>query len=116
MSLRIENCTFGSIVIDGRRYTSDLIIYPDGHIMGPWYRKRGHRLSSGDIEELIRSHPEVIIAGTGINGLVMPEKELEKLLDKKGIEFHPAPNGKAMEIYNEISSKKNVGACFHLTC
>ena len=84
--------------------------------MDPWYRKRGHRLSSGDIEELIRSHPEVIIAGTGINGLVMPEKELEKLLDKKGIEFHPAPNGKAMEIYNEISSKKNVGACFHLTC
>ena len=114
--MRIENCAFVSIVIDGKRYTSDLVIYPDGRIEGPWYRKRGHILSSEDIEELIKSDPEVIIAGTGVNGLVKPEKELEKLLDKNGIEFHSAPNGKAMGIYNEISSKKNVGACFHLTC
>jgi hypothetical protein len=45
-----------------------------------------------------------------------PEPGLDKLLLKKGIEFIAQPNQKAMKIYNELSSTKRVGACFHLTC
>lgn len=112
----IDRCEFGSVVIDGKRYTSDLIIYPGGHVVDSWRRKAGHRLSSDDIDGLIKSRPEVIIAGTGVSGLMKPEKELEKLLDQKGIEFLPAPNDKAAGLYNRLSSKKRVGACFHLTC
>ncbi len=112
----IENCTFGVIVIDGKRYTSDLIIYPDGHIEDSWWRKSGHRLSSNDIDKLIKSEPEVIVAGTGISGLMKPERELEELLNNKNVMFIAEPNQKAMEIYNELSSKKKIGACFHLTC
>ena len=114
--MRIDTLAFGSIVIDGRKYTSDLIIYPDGRVVTYWRRKRGHRLSSDDISELIETEPEVIIAGTGVNGLVKPEKELEKVLRQKGIEFIPAQNNEAIELYNEMSAKKRVGACFHLTC
>jgi len=33
-SLRIDSCSFGSIVINGKTYTDDLIIYPDGKIEG----------------------------------------------------------------------------------
>ena len=112
----IQTCSFGSIVIDGKQYFSDLIIYPDGHIVDSWRRKSGHRLSSNDISKLIESEPEVIIAGTGINGLVTPEKELEKILSQKGIQFIAASNHNAMEIYNELSTDKRIGACFHLTC
>ena len=112
----IERCDFGSIVIDGKRYSSDLIIYPNGHVADSWYRKAGHRLSSDDIENLIESQPEIIIAGTGVSGLMRPEEGLEKQLRQKSIEFLPAPNKRAKELYNQLSSKKRVGACFHLTC
>ena len=112
----IDTFAFGSIVIDGRKYTSDLIIYPDGRVVTYWRRKRGHRLSSDDINGLIASQPEVIIAGTGVYGLVKSEKDLQKMLQKRGIEFFPARNKKAMELFNELSSKKRIGACFHLTC
>ena len=112
----IDACSFGVIVIDGKKHTSDLLIYPDGHIMKPWWRKSGHRLSSDDIKELVESEPEFIIAGTGVSGHVRPDKTLEKILRQKGITFIAAPNHDAMRHYNEISQKKRVGACFHLTC
>ncbi len=112
----IDTCSFGIIVVEGKKYTSDLIIYPDGRVEDCWRRKRGHNLSSEDIKKLIESCPEVIVAGTGVNGLMRPDDKLEKLLHKKGIKFIPEPNRKAMEIYNELSSGKRVGACFHLTC
>ena len=114
--MKIESCQFGSIVIEGKRYSSDLIIYPDGRIVTPWRRKVGHRLSSDDIIALIDSQPDAIIAGTGVSGRVMPEKELHEMLRNKAIEFLPAPNQEALERYNKLSSKKRVGACFHLTC
>jgi hypothetical protein len=114
--MKIEDCQFGSIVINGKRFGSDLIIYPDERIMTCWRRRAGHRLSSEDIAALIDSQPEVIIAGTGVNGRVKPEKELLQKLRKKAIEFLPAPNHEAMERYNELSAEKRVGACFHLTC
>ncbi len=114
--LKIETCSFGLIVIDGKQYTADLVIYPDGHIADSWWRKSGHSLSIGDIGELIENEPEVIIAGTGVNGLMKPVKGLEQMLSEKGIEFISVPNQEAMELFNELSSEKRVGACFHLTC
>ncbi|MDL1969074.1 MAG: hypothetical protein LWW97_11200 [Deltaproteobacteria bacterium] len=35
----IESYSFGSIVVDGRKFISDLIIYPDGRIEASWWRK-----------------------------------------------------------------------------
>ena len=112
----INACSFGSIVINGKKYTSDIIIYPEERVTGPWIRNKGHMLSSYDICELIESGAEVIIAGTGMNGQVRPEKDLEDLLSQKGIKFIPAPNREAIELYNELLPKVRVGACFHLTC
>ena len=112
----IDTCSFGVIVIDGKKHTSDLLIYPDGRIMEPWRRKRGHRLSSDDIRDLIESDPEFIIAGTGVSGQVRPDKALEKRLHQKGITFIAVPNHDAMRQYNELCKGKRAGACFHLTC
>ncbi|MDI6688473.1 MAG: MTH938/NDUFAF3 family protein [Desulfobacterales bacterium] len=112
----ITGCSFGVIVIKGKQYNSDLIVYPDGHIEDSWYRRKGHSLSLDDIGKLVESKPEVIIAGTGVSGLMRPEVGLDKALLKKGIEFIAQPNQKAMKTYNELSSIKKIGACFHLTC
>ena len=112
----IESFAFGFMVINGTKYTSDLVIYPDGHVEDLWQRKNGHRLSAFDIDRLIKSEPEVIVAGAGINGLMKPEKQLESLLNKKGIKFISRPNQEAIQAYNNFLSNNGVGACFHLTC
>jgi len=36
----IDGYSFGRIVVEGKEYTSDLIIYPD-HIQGDWWREEG---------------------------------------------------------------------------
>lgn len=112
----IESFAFGFIMINGTKYTSDLVIYPDGHIEDLWRRKSGHLLSTCDIDKLIKSGPEVIVAGAGVSGLMKPEKQLEKLLNQKGIKFISQHNQVAIKAYNSLLSKNRVGACFHLTC
>jgi hypothetical protein len=114
--VRIEEYSFGRMIIDGKRYTSDLLIYPNGRVEDTWYRKKGHDLSLDDISTLIKAGPEIIIAGTGASGLMKPEKDLGKRLDQKGIYFISLPCIRAMEHYNVLSVEKSVGACFHLTC
>ena len=113
---KIDSCSFGTLVINGKTYTDDLIILPDGKIFKPWWRKRGHQLSMDDLRGLIDSSPEVIVAGTGMSGRVKPDENLENDLSKLAIEFIAAPNEEALRIFNTLASDKRVGAGFHLTC
>ncbi len=112
----IENVSFGRIEIDGRTYTSDVIVYPDGRVEDEWWRKRGHGLCFDDIARLIETGPDIIVAGTGDSGGMKPEAGLKEDLEKKGIEFIAKQNDKAYKVYNDLLSEKKVGACFHLTC
>jgi len=115
-TIRIDRCSFGRLVINGKTYTDDLMIHPDGKIEGPWWRKRGHQLSMDDMRELIDSAPEVIVAGTGISGGMKPDHHLESDLTKLSIEFIAAPNEEAIVIFNKMATEKRIGGCFHLTC
>ena len=116
MPLKIDDCAFGSLTINGKTYTDDLIILPGGEILKPWWRKQGHRLTMDDLDKLIAASPEIIVAGTGVSGGVKPDKNLEKDLSKLAIEFIAAPNRKAIKIFNNMTSERRVGAGFHLTC
>ena len=112
----ITGYSFGHMVINGKGYSSDLIIYPDGRVRSSWWRKSGHVLSSSDINDLIETAPQAIVAGTGAYGMMKPAPELEKLLAEKGIEFLAAPTKEAVGLYNDLSGRKSTGGCFHLTC
>ena len=114
--LLIESCSFGRIVIDGKTYTDDLIVLPDGEILHPWWRKRGHQLCMDDLTILIDSSPEVIIAGTGINGRVKPDETLKEDLSRLAIHLIAEPNEKAIRLLKGLKPEKRVGASFHLTC
>ena len=114
--LLIESCSFGSIVIDGKTYTDDLIILPDGKILRPWWRRRGHQLSMNDLTALIDSSPEVIVAGTGISGRVKPDETLKQDLSRLAIDLIAKPNEEAIKLLKGLKPETRVGACFHLTC
>jgi hypothetical protein len=114
--IMINECSFGKIIINGKSYKTDVLIFPDGNVVDSWWRKNGHALSLEDIRPLINSGPEIIIAGCGINGMMKPEPGLERELRKLGISFMSMKNQEALEEYNKMISSNKIAAGFHLTC
>lgn len=111
----IESYNFGIIVIDGQKYTSDLIIFPD-RVESSWWRNTGHRLCLQDLESAIKEEPEVLVVGTGFTGLMKVEEEVKDYAQEKGITLVIEKTKKATQSYNELApTKKTIGA-FHLTC
>jgi len=112
----IEKSEFGSIQVDGKHYTTDIIIYPDGRVSDNWWRKHGHRLSLADIEDLIAAEPEKIVIGSGVYGRMLPESGLEEALRERGIELVMDITGNAITRFNHLQSSHRIGGGFHLTC
>jgi len=54
----IESYSFGYIIINGNKYTSDVIVFPD-KIKSNWWRKSGHLLLEEDISEILKFMPEI---------------------------------------------------------
>ena len=80
------------------------------------YLRHIHRLTMDDIRGLVEACPEVIVAGTGMAGLMRPDSKLVKGLSDVGIEFLYARNKKALKLFNNLAPLRRIGACFHLTC
>jgi hypothetical protein len=113
----IEKCAFGSMIVDGRRITSDLMIFPDGRIEDRWRRIAGHRLEKADIEPLLESHPGILVVGTGVYARMRLRPDLESYMQEQGIELVAKRNKTAVQAYNQLRQEgKKVAACFHLTC
>ena len=110
----IDLCQFGEIIIGGRVYNSDVIIFPDR--IKEWWRQEGHQVNREDLAEVLDETPEVIILGTGYSGMVAVPQELRHLVEEQGIELLAQPTEKACHTYNEVSQKQRTIAALHLTC
>ena len=73
---------FGYIIIDGKRYTNDVIVFPS-RVEGNWWRIQGHQLQVKDLEAPVKEKPEVLVIGTGYNGLVKISSETVEFTDLK---------------------------------
>ena len=113
--MKIEHYSFGKITIEGKTYTSDVIIYPE-KVNASWWRKEGHNLQVVDLTDVINVNPQILVIGTGATGLMRVPKETISHLQSKGIEVHVARTGEAVEIFNKLQKDKIVIAAFHLTC
>jgi hypothetical protein len=106
------------IAIKGKRYTSDVIIFP-GKVLVDWRRREGHRLQIDDLKEVLNAEPqpEVFVVGTGYSGLMEVSHEVEELLSSRGIKVMHQPTKQACRTFNELlKSGRRVVAAFHLTC
>jgi hypothetical protein len=114
--VKIKAYEFGRIEIDGKVYTSDVIVYDD-HVNSSWWRKEGHYLQMEDIKEILKANPDVIILGTGKFDTMKVSNDVKKELESRGIEFIYANTDQACNRHNEISgSSKKVVTALHLTC
>jgi len=76
----IDSYYFGHIIVDGKEYASDVIIFPD-RVKAGWWRIEGHALHIEDIEDVIGEKPEVLIIGTGYVGMIRVLSETEERLN-----------------------------------
>jgi len=71
----IDSYLFGQIVINGKKYTSDVIIFLD-RVQDDWWRDESHELALKDITGIMNENPEVLLVGTGASGLMRVHMEL----------------------------------------
>jgi hypothetical protein len=111
----IDSYSFGEMVVDGKRYHADLILYPD-RVDASWWRKEGHQLCIADIEDIVAEQPEYLVVGTGNPGLMKVLPETRDYLKNQNIQLIFEPTERAYKTYNDLSPKKRVVGAFHLTC
>jgi hypothetical protein len=117
---RIEKAKFGSIIIDGITYTSDVIIRPDGQVKK---RKKklskaiygtSHTISLEEARHIYKEEAPLIIIGSGKFDRVRLSEEAEAYFKSKGCKVKISPTAKAVQMWNETVGP--VIGLFHITC
>jgi hypothetical protein len=110
----IEHYAFGSIKIDGKNYSHDVIVSLNKAAL--WWRKTSHEVAIDDLAPILKENPKLIVFGTGAMGVMKVLPETEEYLKQQGIQVTVLPSGDAVKEYNlRIKDPGTVGA-FHLTC
>ena len=112
----IDDYSFGRITVNGRFYTSDIMII-DGRVIDSWWRKTGHRVEVDDVREILAARPEVFVVGQGKPGLMKAADDLKKELDKNKIRLIEESTPLAVQTFNRLTAEGcRVCGGFHLTC
>ena len=111
----INSYDFGRIVINGKRYNSDLIVFSD-KVKDGWWRNEGHRLHVEDLKDVLEAKPEVLVVGTGYSGMMTVPPETRKYVESEGIELIAQNTREACKTFNHLVKSRKVVAALHLTC
>ena len=105
-----------SMQVAGKTYTTDLKIIGDT-VKDNWWRRKGHRLLSDDIVDILESRPDVLVVGTGYAGNLDIPASLRRVLAERGVRLLSEHTAEAVELFNRHrAQEKNVAGAFHLTC
>jgi len=112
----IEDYHFGSIKINGEKFDKDIFIDGDEKI-SLWWREESHVFQKKDLESFLEKIPEIVILGTGEQGLAKVSEDAKDFLKSLKIEMISKPTDQAVEIYNQVKKEnRKVVAFLHLTC
>ncbi|HDQ06596.1 MAG TPA: hypothetical protein ENN36_07740 [Candidatus Bathyarchaeota archaeon] len=111
----IDSYDFGRITINGKHYTTDLIVFPE-KIKADWRRKKGHCLQIADLKEVLEAKPEVLVVGTGHSEMMKVPPETRKRIESEGIELVVQKTAEACKTFNRLAESRTVVAVLHLTC
>lgn len=114
--MRIDDYSFGRMVVDGEEHTFDLIVTPAG-VHPDWWRPEGHRCTLDDLDAVLDDSSEVLVIGTGMSGRMRPDEQLEQALGARGIASEAHTTDQAVARFNELAeSGTRLAGAFHLTC
>jgi len=117
---KIDSFSFGSIVVDGKKYRKDLIFLPDGTVKqrkGGHWMFGDHNIKREEIEELFRAGAEVAIVGVGTSSKASVSDEAKKYTQEANLDLSVLPSRDAVEKWNQLLDQgKKVAALIHITC
>jgi len=114
--MNISAYRFGRIDIDGRTYTSDVIVTPE-RVVDTWWRQQGHSLAVADLGNVVAARPDVLVVGTGYFGRMSISHETRRYLEAQGIQVREARTREAVDDFNRLQKQPGrVVAALHLTC
>ncbi|MBU0755727.1 MAG: hypothetical protein KJ645_11350 [Planctomycetes bacterium] len=114
--MKIERCAFGRVIINGREYVKDVVVYPD-RIQENWWRRNGHSLVEDDLPQVFARPPAVFVIGCGQQrALKVPEKT-RQAFQGAGIELLEQDTPTACETLNRLFAEgADAAGGLHLTC
>ncbi|MBW2992635.1 hypothetical protein KY345_05450 [Candidatus Woesearchaeota archaeon] len=111
----IDSYTFGTFIIDGKKFDSNVKIIQDKASKYRYFEN--HIIELNDFVDLVDKKPEYIIIGTGASGVVNVPDEIKEYIEKAGIKLIIEKTGDACNTYNDLIKKnKKVCALMHNTC
>lgn len=117
---RIGELIFGSIVVEGKKYRRDILLFADGRVKkrkGGFLKFGSHKIKKQELEELSQGQPEIIIVGTRTSGAAHVAPEAESWAKGKNLSLLVQPSYDAVTRLNElVEQKKEVAALMHITC
>jgi hypothetical protein len=114
--MEINSYSFGLMVVNGKMYKDDLIVFPD-KVKSHWWRKQGHSLIVEDLKEVLEYKPKILVVGTGSYAVMSIPEVTRETLKNKDIELIDKITPEAYKIFNqELKASKLVVGAFHLTC
>ena len=117
---KINKLSFGSIIIEGKKYFRDVLIFADGTVKrrkGGFLMFGSHNIKKEEIEELIQGEPETIIIGTGTSGKASLAPGVESWSKERNLSLIVQPSHEAVAKLNEFTEQeRKVAALIHITC
>jgi hypothetical protein len=117
---KIDKFSFGSIIIDGRRYSRDVLIFADGTVKkrkGGFLIFGSHNIKREEIEKLTHDETETLIIGTGTDGKAHLAPDVQGWANEKNLNLIVQLSPEAITKLNELTEqKKKVAALIHITC
>lgn len=122
--MRIKTPEFGKIIVDGKEYTSDIVILPGKIIKRKKQiskEKHGtsHKFSQEELETYLgKVDPlgiDLLVVGTGQYGRLSLLPGAREVLEKKGIKLVELKTPEATQYYQKENRNSTIGI-FHITC
>jgi hypothetical protein len=118
--MKIDNTAFGSITIDGKTYSHDVMIRLSGKVEK---RKKklskkifgtSHTISLDEAQFIYEKGAELLILGTGQYGNVHLSPEAAEFFGRKACKVLAESTPEAIDAFNQ--AKKHKIGLFHVTC
>lgn len=119
--IKIDSVEWGKIVVGGREYKQILVVGEkvferDSEKLHQLFGTT-HRIGDWEVEELIKGKPEIIVIGTGWEGILEVSEKLRAKSEELGIEIKILRTPEAVEKYNKLVEQgEKVNALIHTTC
>jgi hypothetical protein len=117
---KIDSFNFGFIVVDDKQYAHDVVILTDGTVKerNPGKGRLGsHSIARSEIDALAKDQPDIILIGTGVQGMARLARDAEFYLKKPNPELKLLPSPQIVKKYNQyIDDGDKVAALIHVTC